>query len=87
MVELGCGPGLAPEPVDVGLVGRQLRPQDLDGHLPPETAVDTLVDVGHAAASDVTNQLVALGEDAIHARAQPMGLSSEPFCGATARGL
>ena len=61
---LSCdGACLPPEPLDVLLVLREMRVQDLDRDLAVEELVVRLVDARHPAFPDQFEQLVAAGDD------------------------
>ena len=61
--EVGGGLGLPAEPLDEGLVDRELGEEDLEGDRPIELAVHRPVHLRHAAAGDQVGQLVATGID------------------------
>ena len=63
MGQVGCGLGLAAEPLDERPVDRQLGEQDLEGHRTVEQPITGAVDLGHAAPGDQVVELVALRED------------------------
>ncbi len=55
----GGGDGFPPEPGDEGLVGRQVREQDLHRHRASEHLVDRLPDLGHPPSGQAGDQSVA----------------------------
>ena len=61
--QVGGRLGLPAEPLDEGAVDGQLREQDLQGDGPVEQQVPGQVDLGHPAAGDVADELVAVAED------------------------
>jgi len=63
--QVGSCLGLAPESLDEGLIVGELRMEHLDGNLPAEEQILTPIDIGHAAAGQMAQQPVAVGENAI----------------------
>ena len=63
MVEVGGRLRLAAEALDEVGVDGELGEEHLDRHLAVEQAVVAQEDVGHAAAADALEQLVALVDD------------------------
>ena len=59
VLQAGRGLGLAPEALDEAGVGGEAAVQQLEGHLAPELLVLGQVDVGHAAAAQARDDLVA----------------------------
>ena len=59
VVDAGHGHGLAPQPVDEGLVGGQVGVEQLHGHLAAEHFVRAEPHLGHAADGKATIEPIA----------------------------